>query len=227
VVLAIAASAALYLNNKEAKEAQAQNQLFLANKALNDQLKKVAATFAPAEPEKKVADKAKPDAKTPPKKEASPEDVLFKKIEVDAQFAESISLLKSVANQHGGTRAAYESLFTLGNLYFRHGNAEKSIEWFQKALNVSPSTFDKALAMSSLAYAYENTGKPADALSYYEKTLNTGEKTLRADTLFSIARIQESMKQKDKAKAYYDQIISEFTETEHARNAELYKSLVE
>ena len=224
VFLIITAGIGVYLNQKDAKETRAQNQLFLAQKTLAESLKKLAAAEKKPETPSEEKANAKTNAKT---KEPSPEEILFKKVDVDSTFTETIQKMKTVAQDFPGTHAAYEALSTLGTLYYRHGHAEKSIDWFLKASQEASGSFEKALALLSLAYAYENSGKYSEALTYFEKALNTGEKSVRGDALLSMARNHESMKAKDKAKTLYDQVISEMPETEFSKHAELYKSLIE
>ena len=115
----------------------------------------------------------------------------------------------------------------LGQLYAQHGQPEKATPWFQKGLDAASNSFDKAMAQAALGYINEKIGKHSDALALFEKALNQGEATLKGDLLMAIARCHEGLKDGAKARATYDQIIKQLPNTEYAKNAQLYKDMLE
>lgn len=191
---------AYYSNHREAQSQEARNILYLATKSL--------------EKESKVI----------PGQDKDPSVALFQKLNTDAQFAETIKTLKKVDESFGGTRSAFESRLKLGDLYLNHGEAEKALPWYEKAIQSAPDNLDKALAFSALAYAQENLGKHADALLSYQKGINLGESSVKGDLLLGIARCYEVLHDSANARKSYDQILSEFPNTDYSRTAEAYRA---
>lgn len=150
--------------------------------------------------------------------------VLFKKLDVDASFPETVKKLKKVDSEHGNTRPAYEARMKLGNLYYDHGDFEKSIPWYEKALNSAPGKFEKAQTLSALGYASENLGKGNAALQSYQKALDLGEASLKGDLLLAMARCYELTHDSAKAKSTYDRIIADLPNTDYAKTAEALKN---
>jgi tetratricopeptide (TPR) repeat protein len=111
----------------------------------------------------------------------------------------------------------------LGTLYFDHGDFAKALPWFEKAAQSASGSFERALALSSVAYTQENLGKPSDAVQTYQKALNLGEGGLKGDLLLGMARSYEALQDTAKARSSYDQILKDLPGTEYAKSAELYK----
>ena len=151
------------------------------------------------------------------------ESLTFKKMDVDRKLTESIEKIKRIDSEFSKTRAAFEARLKLGSLYFDHGEFDKAIAWYKKALDSAPNTFEKSIVLSSLGYAYENSGKPAEALQAFQKALPLGERSLKGDLLLGVARNQEALHDLVKARSTYDQILTELPNTEYAKSAEIFK----
>lgn len=218
ILLVIIILAAVYVgvrNQKEAKSQSAGNALFHAQKSYETEMKAFAASVAPVEKDKKAAPAP------------SPESALFKKTDVDAKFPETLKGYKAVIDQYPGTRAAFESLLAMGSLYSNHGEPAKAVNWLQKATETAPSASDRAEAYFGLGYALEGSGKYAEAIQAYQTaqgSVKGDEPVAAADLLLAIARNQELMGDKAKARETYDQIIKQAPNSDQAHTAESLKA---
>lgn len=61
-----------------------------------------------------------------------------------------------------------ESRLQLANLFYDQGQWQKSVEWYQKALELDPQNVN---ARTDLGTAYFNLGRPKDALREYGRSL--------------------------------------------------------
>jgi tetratricopeptide (TPR) repeat protein len=152
---------------------------------------------------------------------------MYKKFDVDTTLAEPVKQLQLIVTDFSNTRAAFEARLTLGDLYYNHGQAEKSVKWYQEAADSAPGTFEKALAFYALGYSFENAAKPGEALKIYEKALNQGEVGLKGDLLLATARCYESMHDIAKARSTYDRIIAELPNTDYATSAQVFKAQIQ
>jgi tetratricopeptide (TPR) repeat protein len=219
-LLGLAVAVGLFMNHLEAQADSARNALFLAGQSLTQELKSISDAEKPKTPVvANLKDPKKPA--TPPVAETP---ITFKKLDVDTQLPEAVKKLKDIDHEFGRRRAAFEARLKLGDLYFNHGETAKALPWYEKAVSSAPGKFEKALALSSLGYTYENLEKPTDALQTYQKAANLGEGSLKGDLLMGVARSYEAAKDSAKARSTYDKILTELPNTEYAKNAELYKN---
>jgi tetratricopeptide (TPR) repeat protein len=211
------------MNHNEAQAESARNLLYSAQKTLEIELKTIADQIKP-KTESKKTDVSKVTPVSPLDTQASLETVAHQPLNVDSQLPETVKKLKEVDEKFGKTRAAFDARLKLGNLYFEHGEVTKSIPWFEKAADTAPGNLEKAMALSAIAYAYENSGKPNDAIQAYQKAINLGEGSLKGDLLMGIARSHEANHDSAKARSTYDQILTDLPGTDYAKSAEAYKA---
>jgi tetratricopeptide (TPR) repeat protein len=216
---------AFYKGHAKSTAAKASNLLFVARAELNDQYLAIAKADAPAPKatETKSKDTKAKDAKTQDP-QVDPTTAEFKKLDVDATFGDAINKFKNVIDQYSSTRAAFEARLALGDLYYNHGEAAKSLTWYEAAAKSAPTQFEKALALYSLGYGYENSGKLKEAVSAYDRALSENEPSLKGDLLLAKARSYELSKDTKQAKATYEQILSQLPNTDTAHKAELLKA---
>ena len=224
VVLAlIGAGLALFLNKKESQSEEARNALFIAEQSIDAQLKTIGEKEQLSTAVKDVnAEKA--GSKVAPPKNIDYEALTYKKMDVDTEFKDAVGKLQAVADKYNGTMPAFEARLFLGNLYYNHGESEKSLPWYLKASESASGSMEKAFAYSALGYAQENAGKNQDALDSFDKALNQGEGMIKGDVLLAIARNQTKLGKTDQVKATYDRIIKELANTEYAKTAENLKA---
>ena len=209
----------VYVNSRQdAKSDTAKDSLYLANQMIEKKLTALAEAAKPAAPE---TAKDKAPAKPAP---ANSNMVAYKRLDVDTELADGVRALKNVAEKFSGTRAAFDARLQLGDLYYRHGQADKAVPLYQKAVETSPGPFQKGLALSSLGYALENSGKLSEAVQTFEKAIGLGEASLKGDLLLAVARCQEGLHDTAKARSTYDQIVSQLPNTEYSRSAQTLKA---
>ena len=237
----IAAVIGFTLNQREMRSGEAKNALFNAQKASEKELKALALVMKPPAPDKKAAaeeadevDGAKPtDAAAKAKKaapkppEGNPSDIEFAKFDVDGKLPESVKAFTGVADKFSGSRIGTDAQLALGQLYYQHGQPEKAAAWFQKAADGASGRLDRALAFAALGYSKESSGALPEATQLFEKALDLGEASLKGDLLMAIARCQEGMKDVAKARSTYERITKELPNTDYAKNADVYKGLLD
>lgn len=221
-IFALGVLAALYMNHRDAQAKAGRNAYFLAQKTLETELK----ALVPAPPAKApAAPKSKtdaPEAKEPPA--PTVESLTYQKMDVDTKLAGAVKKLTEVSQVFASTRSGYDAAMNLGDLYFNHGEFAKASPWYEKGLAAAPDSFEKAIALSSLGYVQENLSKPAEALQYFQKAIKLGEAGLKGDLLLAVARCYEATNDTVKARATYDQILTDLPNTEYAKSAEIFKA---
>jgi tetratricopeptide (TPR) repeat protein len=222
VVFIIGVVGALFLQQRETNGIKASGALFVARQSLEKQLLNIAETSAPDKNQDK--DKSKDKGK---EEKPSIDSIAHKKLDVDAVLADSVAKIKSVAKDYSGTRAAFDAQIMLGDLYFNHGQPEKSVAWYKEAVNQATGSFDKMLSLYSLGYAYENTAKYQDAVQAYDRAINLGDFGLKGDLLLGIGRCYEATRDLAKARSTYDQVIAQFPTSTYSKTAEFAKSRIE
>jgi tetratricopeptide (TPR) repeat protein len=226
IVLAMIASgvAIFVMSKKEEKVDQGRNALYLAEKNLDEQMKKMA---QPVDPATKAADTSKDPkvASAARMKEAAEADAAsYQHFDVDAKLPETVKQLQAIGQDYPNTRPGYEAMMLLGKLYLDHGQATKAQDWFMKSTESAPTKLDKALAWSSVGYANENDGKFKEAIEAFDKAVSQGEGVIKGDVMMGKARSYQALKDNAQAKATYDQIISQLPNTEYSKSAESLKA---
>lgn len=132
--------------------------------------------------------------------------------------------LKEVEQKYPKTRSAFEARIKIAYLHFQNEQYDESIPWYEKAVLTAPGSFEKTLALSGLAYSFENLKRFSDAAATFQKAIDLGESVFKADLLMGSARSHKALGNKEKSRFFYDQIMTEFPNTDHAKTAELQKN---
>ncbi|MEO5970040.1 MAG: tetratricopeptide repeat protein [Bdellovibrionia bacterium] len=221
---------AFFMNRSGARSEVASDALYLAEKTLNTEIKSmadlnkpVAAHATAAKTNAEGVKKAATDEENGRVAEAR-EKLRYQKMDVDAKLPGAVQKLKEVEQSYTGTRSAFEARVKLGDLYYDHGDYAKGLPWFQKAVDSAPAKLEKALALSSLGYTYENLSQHNEAIQAYQKANSLGQASVKGDLLLGIARCYEALHDSAKARSTYDQILTELPNTEFSKSAELYKN---
>jgi len=251
-VVAMVAVVSLFSSKKEQTEAKARNELYLAKKKLDAELKdlataetkirpmsatlqesiKAAAKVPPVDPkaDPKAPKPAAPDEKALEKERTERhvaeimEDMMFEKMDVDAKLSAGTKALAQVHQTYAGTSAGFDAALTLGNLYFSHEAYEKAVPWFEKAAQKAPHAMDKILAQTALGYALENSGNKNAAVSTFEAAMNSAQGAPKAELLLTVARLKAATGDTARAKNLYDAVIKDFAGTEYEKKAEEKKA---
>ena len=237
VVLAVLGLAALvgwWSNHHSSVNIEGMDELFTARDQADKELTAFAATVqVPAPPAPKADPKKpdaakKPDAKTPPPAPTtlSPELARFSPLDVDSKFPQALAAFKKVISAHPGTLAATQANLAIADLYYDHGAAERSTEYYRAALNLNPPQFYKMLSGYSLASALYELGKFDEALAAIDGAQKTGAKEMRGELLLLQGRVLEKKKDNAGAKKVYEQIEKDFANSPTAQTATHRKALL-
>lgn len=210
------------MNQRESRAQAGNNSLYQAQKSIEEESKALL-----PKPAANAPDAAKAPNEAASKTDAALAALEFKKIDVDAKYPNSVKKLQAVAEQYSGTRAGFEASMALGSLYNNHGEPAKAIAWFMRASSTAQAHLDQVMATSSLGYALEGAGKYTEAADSFQKAITlvqSDANSMKADFLLALARNQELMGDKTKARASYDQLISQSPNSDQARSAELLKA---
>lgn len=230
--------AAFLINHYETRAEAARNALYVAEKAFESELKALAQFEKPKneaiakikdQNKKKVSAKENTtdeslDDQQLEQSEKLMQTLLYKNLNVDSKFPDSIKKFKEVEQTYSGTRFGYEARLKLGNLYFDHGNFAQALPWYEKAFKTAPANFEKVVSLSAMGYTYEGMGKYSEAIEYFQKALNLGEGSFKGDLLLGLARSYEGNHDSVKARSTYEQILAEFPGTDLAKKAEIFKA---
>lgn len=229
IIVTIGAAVSFYTSRRDSRNEAAQSAFFLALKEHEAELKTVAQNLSPAAaaPVAATGKEKKAPAQAAQPKEATPEEALYKPLDVDAKFPKTVARYQELIQKHSGTRAAFEALLALGSMYLEHGQATKASPWFEKAVADAPNPYEKSLAGLSFGRSLESEGKYADAVAAYEKALGQAEASMKGALLLAIARNHELLKDGAKARATYDRILAQLPNTEAAKDAEAAKAHLE
>jgi len=219
VVIATLAVATVVSQIKESKAKVAREAYFVATQAYQDEVKALTPPAPPKAPPSKDG-KSKPAEPEQPK----PDDVLYKKVDVDQTFPKTVAALKAVVQNHPGSLAAFQAEMMYGNINMDHGAADRAIAHYDTAAKSAPDSLEKMSALFALAEAQESAGHCAEAVSAIDLALLTGVATLKGDLLVTQARCYETLKDNTKAKAVYDRIVMELPNTPFSHIAEMQRA---
>ncbi|MBY0472650.1 hypothetical protein K2X30_15905 [bacterium] len=135
--------------------------------------------------------------------------------------------LRDVVQKFPSSRAAFEARLALGDYYFNHNEAEKSLEWYQGAADTAHNGFEKALSLYSLGYSFEKVDKHADAATAFEKGVGMGIAGLKGELLLGAGRNYSLAKNKAKAVSTLDQVIKELPNSPYSHEAQKLKGQLE
>jgi tetratricopeptide (TPR) repeat protein len=128
-----------------------------------------------------------------------------------------------IISKYGGTDAANNSNYYAGVCYIRLNDNEKAIKHLKKFSTSSKAI--QARAYKLLGDAYADSGKSADALSYYKKAARHFEKDTEnsADYLLNAAYLADRViKDPKEATALYKEIKEKFPRSNQANTADNY-----
>ena len=196
------------------RETQAQDDYFLVEKALLEKQK----DFAEAKfQDKDQKDKQKDDQKTDQKKNLATGDL-------EKDFGEQIKAFKAVAVEHHGTVAAQLAAINIIALYNEYESSKKALDLVPlfKKQKRGKGLFDALLTVqigNLLAGANDCKG----ALSEWEKVLNNPQwEYAYSQVRLRMGTCYESLKQKDKAKQFFELVKKEEASTPVGRLADRY-----
>ncbi len=116
-----------------------------------------------------------------------------------------------VIETHQNTKAAYESEYFLGHIYFIKGDFEKSLEYFEKASSGKKNFYITILSLVGKGTCLEELGKYNEAISLYEMMIKKYKDSYLVPYLeYSIAQIFEKQKKFEAAQERYTKLIEKY-----------------
>jgi tetratricopeptide (TPR) repeat protein len=140
---------------------------------------------------------------------------------VAGQSEAGLAALEELRRRHGGTRAAREGTYLLGNALLEAGEATRAAQVFEEFLK-EPLHDDllQDAARLAIAACREESGDMAAALDAYTELWKgeaaTGTRVLAA---LGAARAAEALSQPDRASAIYQEIADGYPESPEAEEA--------
>lgn len=124
-------------------------------------------------------------------------------------MAGAAQIYRTVIDEFGGTSAAREGLFYLGNLSFVQRNWADAIAAYEKFARTygGKDPLRAGAAWSAIGDAYQTQGEHPKALEYYERALAiAGAAPNFSETLLSAARSVLAMGDKERARQFADRL---------------------
>lgn len=126
-----------------------------------------------------------------------------------------------IMDQYGSTPAGNTAAYYAGICYLNLGNFSEAITYLEK---YSPKDeLTKAMKLGAIGDAYAEQDQLDKALSHYNKAANAGENALTTPYyLLKVAQLQEKQGKLAEARKAYEQIRSEYPESEEGQDVEKY-----
>lgn len=134
--------------------------------------------------------------------------------------SEAESILTDVTTRYKSTRAALVARVLLGNVYYRRGDFEKSIETYRSLATLKPKDpMLRAMAYEGLAYSYEQRGDWAEALAAYQELAGSQLEHFSQEGMWGMARCYERQGKPEKAMDIYRQFLAHYPHSPKAEEA--------
>ncbi len=140
---------------------------------------------------------------------------------------DAIEKFKEVVSRFGASEQGLEARFHLGTLYLEQKDWENAIYWFNDFLEKlskrerAQTTAFKLTAYLGLAKAYYGKGEYEQALKYYQKVLESKDKTYLPEANLGLARTLIKLKKTEEAKKKLKKILDDYPDSIYARLAQL------
>ncbi len=153
---------------------------------------------------------------------------------IDVKAEENTKELDSIINDLDAISSASKvypkakANLSLANIYYQKGDYNKTIEYLDKAVEVSNRTYLTQIALINRAVVYEDNNQVDKALEDYQKIWDDfgKESAYSPKALFAIARIYDEKNNIELAKSTYEQLVDQFPNSEYSRLAENRLSLL-
>jgi len=149
-----------------------------------------------------------------PIEEGEEEEETTEILDEQERLNRSAELYEEVLQKHSGTKAATVALFESANVYYKLENYEKAEAGYLDFLkNHSDHKSLVELVHLRLAYLYAKKGDSSSAKSHFQTVYGLANASTRDQAGFELARTLESDGQADEAKALYEKVSEEYSES--------------
>ena len=100
----------------------------------------------------------------------------------------------------------FDALHLLGIARMQRGEHRDAAEWIRKAIDVDPRNPNRVAALSNLGVALCETGRAAEALPCFERSLTLAPRN--AETLYNLGNARLALRDYDEALAAYDRALA-------------------
>jgi tetratricopeptide (TPR) repeat protein len=131
-----------------------------------------------------------------------------------------INAYSEILQNYKGTKAAAESYLGIANSYYNQGKLKEAMEYFNSFTVKYPKDTLVSKAISGRAYCNYQLGNYREAIADWQD-VTTGHKNsdVYFDSKMHMAMAYEKLKEKDKAKSTYEEIVKEGPDTDWGREA--------
>lgn len=129
----------------------------------------------------------------------------------------AIKAMEEVRQKYPGSAPGRLVLLDLGALYYhleKYDEAKKAYQAFLKTIGSGDKDL-RPLVLNSLAYIHEVQNDPAGAVKLWEEITQGPVDLLKDEAWFNLGRAYTALKQPDKAKQAYQQLIDKFPDSPH------------
>ncbi len=193
------------------RENRAQTDLFMAEKKLKSQEEEFGkSTNPPTNPAEKLK-------KEPVKATGN----------LEADYKETVPLLKDVISKHNGTQASVIAALDLAKLYYDYKKYDEGIAVLEKTMDMAKHPVTRGLTIDQLANFNMAKGNCDKAIGYWQKLGQ--EKTLsflQGSSLIKTGLCYEKLKQFDKAEQTYLRASGLTNDADTSKTAKKYLRLL-
>ena len=218
VLVLVAVGIIFFINHLDQRNLDAREGLFSGQQLLQEELDVLKASETKETKDNKKSENTAKDST----------NWARKKLDVDQAFPKTVEKFTAVSNDFGGTRAGYDARMALGNLYVDHGETLKSVEWFKKASESAPGTWEEAMATYGMGISQEDLKQHEEAIATFKRGIGMAERMVNTDLkgllLLATARNQRAAQLNNEARSTYDRVISEVPNSAHSKTAETLRA---
>ncbi|MCD6138373.1 MAG: tetratricopeptide repeat protein [Deltaproteobacteria bacterium] len=122
--------------------------------------------------------------------------------------------LGEIVEKYPSTTAGQLSLLLYADASYREGSYDRAIELYQRALKTfSHEHMLRKLILNGLGYAYEGKKDYRNAIQAFRSITDTKGKFMKPDAYFNLGRMNEAIKNKEKAIKAYEIIVESWPES--------------
>jgi len=134
--------------------------------------------------------------------------------------ADTVKALESVIQRYPRLRALPHAAYQLGNLHYQAGAHEEARKAYQLALATGARGTLAMLCRLGIGYTWEVQGDHAEALAAFDTGLqgSTPREFLYEEFLLGVARTQQLLGQRDRARETYQRLLKELPESRRAED---------